>query len=123
MLDNSTIKGVYLVEKKYDLIWLKDSKSNNIETTKYFTFESYLHQKFDENKIAVILEELNCDRKVIVDFDKGIAKKVIDKDYDFIKTMQPFFNAKYIQQQLDDPFSEQLDMYDPSNSKKGGFSI
>ena len=60
---------------------------------------------------------------MILDFDKGIAKKIVDKEPNYIESMKSFFTAKYIQNQLDDPFAESIDMYKPEESLKGGFSI
>lgn len=120
MIDTD-IKGVYKVEKKYDLIWLKDGKTNTSQSLDYFKFEGFLHQKFTDKQIEVILDELNCMRSVILDFDNGIAKKIIDKDYDFKQVLTPLFNAKRIQQELMDPFIEEINLYDPNDTQKGGF--
>ena len=121
-MTETNIKGIYKVEKKYDLIWLKDSKTNTSQSIDYFKFESFLHQKFNEKQIETILDEINCMRSVILDFDKGIAKKIIDKDYDFKQALTPLFNAKRIQQELEDPFADEINIYEPTDSKKGGFS-
>lgn len=123
MLDGSKVKGIYLVEKKYDLVWLTNAKTKSNESINYFTFSSLLTQAFTEKQKNIILEEINCFRKVILDFDKGIAKKIVDKEPNYIESMKPFFTAKYIQNQLDDPFAESIDMYKPEESLKGGFSI
>ena len=123
MLNDSKVKGVYLAEKKYDLIWLTDAKTKASESVDYFKFAGLLTQAFKEKQKAIILDELNCMRKGILDFDKGIAKKVVDKMPDFMDGIKPFFSPKFIQQQLDDPFNDSIDMYNPEESKKGGFSI
>lgn len=123
MLDGSKVKGIYLVEKKYDLVWLTNAKTKSNESINYFTFAGLLTQAFTEKQKNIILEEINCFRKVILDFDKGIAKKIVDKEPNYIESMKPFFTAKYIQNQLDDPFAESIDMYKPEESLKGGFSI
>lgn len=120
MLDNTKVKGIYTVEKKYDLIWLTDARSKAIESLNYFKFAGLLTQSFTEKQSKIILEELNCARKVILDFDKGIAKKIIDKDVNFIEAMKPYFSPSYIQNQLDDPFNDSIDLYNTEDSKKGG---
>ena len=116
------VKGVYSVEKKYDLIWLTNGKTKQTESMKYFDFEKILHQSFTEKQIINILDEINCMRKVILDFDKGIAKKVIDKDYNFIQAMNAYFDPKKIQNQLDN-FDEEIDVYNQDDTEKGGYFL
>ena len=123
MLNDSKVKGIYIVEKKYDLVWLTDAKTKAVESLNYFTFSGILTQAFTEKQRKIILEEINCFRKVILDFDKGIAKKVIDKEPNYLDSMKSFFSPKYIQNQLDDPFADSIDMYNTEESIKGGFSI
>jgi len=118
-MDNK-VKGIYIVEKKYDLVWLTDGKTKSTESLNYFKFSSLLTQAFTEKQIKIILEEINCFRKVILDFDKGIAKKIIDKEPNYTDAMKPFFKPNYIQNQLDDPFNDSIDMYNPEESLKGG---
>lgn len=120
MIANIKIKGIYIVEKKYDLIWLTNATTKGIESMDYFKFSNLLTQAFTEKQKNIILEELNCMRKVILDFDKNIAKKIQDKDVNFLDSMKSFFNAKYIQTQLDDPFNNSIDIYNPKESKEGG---
>ena len=124
MIENSNkVRVVYAVEKKYNLVWLTNANTKSSESVDYFKFSSLLTQAFTDRQRNVILEELNCMRKVILDFDKGVAKKVIDKDPNFMESMLPFFSPKYIQNQLDDPFSDSIDMYKSDESIKGGFSV
>ena len=120
MTDSDKIKGIYIAEKKYELVWLTDAKSKNSQSLNYFKFAGLLTQAFTERQIKIILEEINCARKVIVDFDKGVAKKIVDKDVDFADTMKRYFNPSYIQSQLDDPFNDSINIYDPEDSQKGG---
>ena len=120
MIANVKIKGIYIVEKKYDLIWLTNVTTKVIESMDYFKFSNLLTQAFTEKQKNIILEELNCMRKVILDFDKNIAKKIQDKDVNFLDSMKSFFNAKYIRTQLDDPFNNSIDIYNPKESKEGG---
>lgn len=121
--NNNKVRGVYTAEKKYDLVWLTNANTKSAETVNYFKFSSLLIQAFTDRQCKIILEELNCMRKVILDFDKGVAKKVVDKDPNFMESMLPFFSPKGIQNQLDDPFSDSIDIYKPDESIKGGFSV
>lgn len=117
------VKGIYIAEKKYDLVWLTDAKTKSIESLNYFKFSGILTQAFTEKQRAIILEELNCFRKVIIDFDRQVAKKILDKEPNYLENMKQFFSPKFIQNQLDDPFADSIDMYKPNESTKGGFSI
>ena len=123
MQTEGKVKGIYIAEKKYDLVWLTDAKTKSAESLNYFKFAGLLTQAFTEKQRNIILEEINCFRKVILDFDKQIAKKVIDKEPNYLDSMKSFFSSKYIQNQLDDPFADSIDIYKAEESIKGGFNI
>lgn len=92
-MTNRVITGIYLVEKKWDLIWLKNKIEDKEETLPYFKFQNFLYQSFDEDYIKKILEAINCEKKLLIDFDKSVVKIVVEKEQPFIKTMTPFFKV------------------------------
>ena len=67
---NKTLTGIHIVEKKYSLIWLRDNEKQLSQTMKYFDFVAILHQSFNEQQIKKILEALNCEERLLIDFDK-----------------------------------------------------
>ncbi len=64
------VEGVYLASKTGTLINLvKAGVENERQSLDYFTFQSYLFRYFDIEKINKILEYLNENEKVVIDFD------------------------------------------------------
>ena len=60
MLDGSKVKGIYLVEKKYDLVWLTNAKTKSNESINYFTFSSLLTQAFTEKQSTKYMHRENA---------------------------------------------------------------
>lgn len=96
-----TLKGIHIVEKKWSLIWLNDKEKQTTQTMDYFDFAAILHQSFTEEQIKKILEELNCERKLLIDFDKEKVKIVTVKEEPFINQMKLYMNSKCVQDDLD----------------------
>lgn len=94
---NKILKGIHIVEKKYDLIWLKDNDKKLSQTMKYFDFEIFLHQTFNEQQIKKILEALNCEERLLIDFDKAKVKIINLKEDKFFKEMNKYMNSKAVQ--------------------------
>lgn len=94
------IDGIWIVEKKYDLIWLKDTKNNISQTLNYFKFQNILYQDFTEDQVKKIMESLNCEEKLLIDFSKEKVKKIELKDIPFTEHMKTFMNANAAEQNL-----------------------
>jgi len=99
--NNKIITGIYLVEKKWDLIWLKNKVLNIEETLNYFKFETLLFQTFEKPYIIKILDAINCEKKLIIDFDKAIVKIVEEKPIDYYQEMTKYFNPTVVQDWLE----------------------
>ena len=102
MEKNKAITGIYTVEKKYELIWLTNKVTKSSETLPYFTFRNLLFQSFNEDTIKKILEAINCEEKLLIDFDKDRVKRIVVKDRPFIESMNKYFSVKAAQQWLED---------------------
>ncbi len=94
------VEGVYLASKTGTLINLvKAGVENERQSLDYFTFQSYLFRYFDIEKINKILEYLNENEKVVIDFDNEKAMLVKDKDPNFLsifsQEMSPQTVANY----------------------------
>ena len=94
------VEGVYLASKTGTLINLvKAGVENERQSLDYFTFQSYLFRYFDVEKINKILECLNENEKVVIDFDNEKAMLVKDKDPNFLsifsQEMSPQTVANY----------------------------
>jgi len=105
---NKIINGIFLVEKKWDLIWLKNKPLNIEETLPYFKFQNLLFQSFNEIYVKKILDAINCEEKLIIDFDKSIVKLIKQKDEPFHKEMKKHFTVQAVQNWVDnyDPEAE-----------------
>lgn len=110
MEKNKAISGIYIIEKKYELIWLTNKVTKSSETLSYFTFRNLLFQSFNEDTIKKILEVLNCEEKLLIDFDKDTVKRIIVKDRPFIESMNKYFSVKAAQEWLDN-LEDENDLY------------
>ena len=97
------LKGIYIVEKKWSLIWLNDKEKQTTQTLDYFNFKALLYQSFTEEQIKKILEELDCERKLLIDFDKEKVKIINQKEESFINQMTLYMNPNFIQDSIDNP--------------------
>lgn len=91
-MTDKLIHGIWIAEKKYELIWLNDTKNKLSQTLNYFKFKTILLQDFDADQIKKIMEALDCSEKLLIDFDKGKVKKVELKNVPFIEYMKTFMN-------------------------------
>ena len=94
MVDNKIIHGIYIVEKKFGVMFLIDKINKLEQAVEYFKFESTLFQSFDE-------DTLNCGEKLLIDFDKDVVKRIVKEDEPFIKSMTKEFKAQTVQDWLD----------------------
>lgn len=103
------INGIYIIEKKWDLYWLKNKDTNTSEAMRFEKFQNILFQSFNGEQIIKIANILDDNKKVLIDFDKDIAKVIVKKDEPFINAMLPFFNKKAVQQWYDEDY--EIDIY------------
>lgn len=104
----NNIKGVFLLRRDYGnnvSLQNKDTKEQTIMD--YFEFKDKLAFNFPIEKIDIILEHINCGRKIILDFDKKIAKLVVEKDYDFKRALDIYFNPSNVESELNNPFDNE----------------
>jgi len=94
------IKGTYLVEKKYGLIWLKNKDNETTQTLDYFKFSTLLLQSFTDDQRKVILEHINSDERLVIDFDNSHAKIIVTKDVDFHKTMTKYMTSRAVEEEI-----------------------
>lgn len=110
-MSNKIITGIYLVEKKWERIWLKNKFQDTVETLDYFTFHNLLFQSFDSDYIKKILEALNSEKKLIIDFDKDIVKVIVSKDQPFIKALAPYFNPAMVEEWYNNEEYDESNIY------------
>lgn len=92
-MNNKLIEGVWIVERKYDSIWLNNKKDKTSQTLKQSKFQTILFQSFDGEQIKKIMEAINCDEKLLIDFDNSKVKKIELKNEPFLNHMKNFMNA------------------------------
>ena len=100
MSDNKLIEGVWIVDKRYDLIWLRNDINKISQTLNYFNFETLLFQSFDSDQVKKIMEAINCEEKLLIDFDKSKVKKIELKNEPFINYMKNFMNANAAEMEI-----------------------
>lgn len=104
------ISGIYLVQIKYELFWLKDTEKNTEEAFNLKDFELMLSQRFMHDQILKILEALYSENKLIIDFGKSKVKIIKEKDQPFIKEFAKYFTAQMAeayQQNLEEATNEE----------------
>lgn len=99
-MDVKLIEGIWIVDKHYDLIWLRNDEKKLSQTLNYFKFETILFQSFDGNQVKKIMEALNCEEKLLIDFDKSKVKKIELKNEPFVNHMKNFMNANAAEMEI-----------------------
>lgn len=106
----NNLTGIYIVQIKYELFWLKDTEKNVEEAFNLKDFELMLRQRFMHNQILKILEALYSENKLIIDFGKSKVKIIKEKDQPFIKEFAKYFTAQMAeayQQNLEEATNEE----------------
>ena len=106
---NKLISGTYVVERKWDLVWLKNKVKNINEIVKDDKFYIMLLQTFSIDRVHKILEALSEEKKLIINFDKEEVKIVETKTSPFHQNMKLYFNPQNVQNEL--YLNENIDMY------------
>lgn len=91
------VTGIYIVEIKYQLFWLKDTEKNSEEAFNLKDFKLMLGQCFLYEQILKILEALYSGNKLIINFNESKVKVIKEKDQPFIKEFAKYFSAEMAQ--------------------------
>lgn len=97
----NSITGTYLVQKEMSFVRLDNKIDKTRQILNYFDFEKVLHRRFEEDITKKLLDKLNDNEKLLIDFDKGSVNIVKIKEVPFSKALTSFFNPNFIQQQID----------------------
>lgn len=107
----NNIKGIFLLRRDYgNNVSLQNKDTNEQTIMDYFVFKDKLIFNFPKEKVDIILDHINCGRKIIIDFDKKIAKLIVEKDFDFKKALDIYFDPKNVESELNNPFEDE-DVY------------
>ena len=90
----SNLTGIYIVQIKYELFWLKDITKDIEEAFNLKDFELMLRQRFMHDQILKILEALYSENKLIIDFGESKVKIIKEKDQPFVKEFAKYFTAQ-----------------------------
>lgn len=107
----NNLQGIYIVQRKWDLIYLNNKKSQIEEYMNYYVFEKLLIQKFDGDKVKKILDEINSEKKLLIDFDKSLVKIIKEKEIRFIDSFGRYFTAVAAQDWLDNVEDYENNLY------------
>lgn len=93
-----SISGIYLTKRDLwnNIIILQDAQKTTTRLD-YFKFKNELSKKFGLDKSEKILDRLNCGELIIIDFDKSIAKRVVEKEFDFETTLRSYLTAEFVE--------------------------
>lgn len=91
------VTGIYIVEIKYQLFWLKDTEKNSEEAFNLKDFELMLGQCFLHDQTLKILEALYSGNKLIINFNESKVKVIKEKDQPFVKEFAKYFTAEMAQ--------------------------
>lgn len=93
-----SISGIYLTKRDLwnNIIILQDAQKTTTRLD-YFKFKTELSKKFGLDKSEKILDRLNCGELIIIDFDKNIAKLVIEKEFDFETTIRNYLTTEFVE--------------------------
>lgn len=93
-----SISGIYLTKRDLwnNIIILQDAQKTTTRLD-YFKFKAELSKRFGLDKSEKILDRLNCGELIIIDFDKSIAKLVIEKEFDFETTIRNYLTAEFVE--------------------------
>lgn len=93
-----SISGIYLAKRDLwnNIIILQDAQKTTTRLD-YFKFKNELSKKFGLDKSEKILDRLNCGELIIIDFDKSIAKRVVEKEFNFETTLRSYLTAEFVE--------------------------
>ena len=85
----NNISGIFILKREFgNNVSLLNTKTNALEYIDYFKFKPILEKAYGIEKSNKILDNINCYNKVMLDFDRTVAKLIKDKNYDFIKVIR-----------------------------------
>ena len=95
------IKGVFLVKRDYgNKVSLLNKATNSMNLLDYFEFKEQLPFYFSIDTVNKILDNINCERKVIIDFDNKKAKLIKEKEFDFTKVIPSYLTPSNVENEL-----------------------
>lgn len=110
-MTNKIISGIYIVKKKYQLIHLLNEFEKKSEYLDYFKFSNLLYQSFTEDYIKKILEAINSDKTLLIDFDKDVVNLIEEKDPKFEDNFAKYFNPETAKNWLDSDIDFENKLY------------
>lgn len=106
-----SIKGVFIIKRGFGntVVFINKDISTE-EAIDYFIVQNKLPLYFPINTVNKILYEINCMRKVLIDFDNKVAKSIVDKPIDFNTIINAYLTPESVENELNNPFEDE-DIY------------
>lgn len=99
------INGVFILKREFgNNVSILNTKTKFLEYMDYFKFKPILEETYGIEKTKIILDNINSYYRVILDFDKKIAKLIKDKDVDFSEVIFSYLDVKTVQNEYDNQF-------------------
>lgn len=106
-----SIKGVFIIKRGFGNTVIFTNKNISIEETiDYFDFQNKLPLYFPIETVEKVLYEINCMRKVLIDFDNKIVKSIKEKSIDFNTIINTYLTPESVENDLNNPFEDE-DIY------------
>jgi len=92
------ISGIFVLKREFgNNVSLLNTNTKALEYMDYFKFKPILEESYGIDKAKIILENVNCYNKVILDFDKNVAKLVKEKDCNFKQTIYSMMTPQAVE--------------------------
>lgn len=101
----NNIKGVFVLKRAFgNNVSLFNVETKASTTENYFDFKNVLIRIYGIKRADNILDNINCYRKVLLDFNNNTAKLFVEKDADFNQVIKDYMKPENIAAEYENLF-------------------